>query len=46
MFHGGYRQYGNCFWIIGLLALLIIKTKELKYLLFLTVYGTEVVLPS
>ena len=35
---------GIAFWVLGLLGLLIIKTQELKYLLFLTVYGVEVVL--
>ena len=43
-FMGDIGSMGIAFWVLGLLGLLIIKTQELKYLLFLTVYGTEVVL--
>ena len=41
---GDIGSLGIAFWVLGLLGLLIIKTQELKYLLFLTVYGVEVVL--
>ena len=41
---GDIGSLGISFWVLGLLGLLIIKTQELKYLLFLTVYGVEVVL--
>ena len=43
-FMGDIGSMGISFWVLGLLGLLIIKTQELKYLLFLTVYGVEVVL--
>ena len=43
-FMGDIGSLGISFWVLGLLGLLIIKTQELKYLLFLTVYGVEVVL--
>ena len=43
-FMGDIGSMGIAFWVLGLLGLLIIKTQELKYLLFLTVYGVEVVL--
>ncbi len=43
-FMGDIGSLGIAFWVLGLLGLLIIKTQELKYLLFLTVYGVEVVL--
>ena len=41
---GDIGSMGIAFWVLGLLGLLIIKTQEMKYLLFLTVYGTDVVL--
>ncbi|MNK31561.1 putative undecaprenyl-phosphate N-acetylglucosaminyl 1-phosphate transferase [compost metagenome] len=43
-FMGDIGSIGISFWVLGLLGLLMIKTQELKYLLFLTVYGTDVVL--
>ena len=43
-FMGDIGSMGIAFWVLGLLGLLIIKTQEMKYLLFLTVYGTDVVL--
>lgn len=43
-FMGDIGSMGIAFWVLGLLGLLIIKTQELKYLLFLNVYGVEVVL--
>lgn len=43
-FMGDIGSVGIAFWVLGLLGLLIIKTQELKYLLFLNVYGVEVVL--
>ena len=43
-FMGDIGSIGIAFWILGLLGLLMIETQELKYLLFLTVYGTDVVL--
>ncbi|WP_027377501.1 MraY family glycosyltransferase [Kaistella palustris] len=42
-FLGDIGSMGIAFWILGLLGLLIIKTGELKYLLFLTVYGIDVI---
>ena len=43
-FMGDVGSMGIAFWIVTLLALLLIKTQDLKYVLFLTIYGTEVVL--
>ena len=43
-FAGDVGSMSIAFWVLALLGLLIIKTQELKYLLFLTVYGVEVVL--
>ena len=43
-FMGDIGSMGIAFWVLGLLGLLMIKTQDLKYLLFLTVYGTDVVL--
>ena len=42
-FLGDIGSMGVAFWILTLLGLLMIKTGEVKYLLFLTVYGTDVV---
>ncbi|QBO59686.1 MraY family glycosyltransferase [Chryseobacterium salivictor] len=42
-FLGDIGSMGIAFWILALLGLLIIKTGELKYLLFLTVYGIDVI---
>lgn len=42
-FLGDIGSMGIAFWILALLGLLIIKTNELKYLLFLTVYGLDVI---
>ncbi|QDP85853.1 glycosyltransferase family 4 protein [Chryseobacterium sp. SNU WT5] len=43
-FLGDIGSMGLAFWIIALLALLMLKTGQLKWILFLTVYGTETVL--
>jgi UDP-N-acetylmuramyl pentapeptide phosphotransferase/UDP-N-acetylglucosamine-1-phosphate transferase len=43
-FMGDIGSMGVAFWIIALLALLILRAKDIKYVLFLSVYGTEVVL--
>lgn len=43
-FLGDIGSMGVAFWIIALLGLLIIKTEQLKWLLFLVVYGVETVL--
>lgn len=42
-FLGDIGSMGIAFWILALLGLLIIKTGEIKYLLFLTVYGIDVI---
>lgn len=42
-FMGDVGSLGVAFWVLALLALLIVETGDLKYLLFLTVYGIEVV---
>lgn len=42
-FLGDIGSMGIAFWILALLGLLIIKTNEIKYLLFLTVYGIDVI---
>lgn len=42
-FMGDIGSMGIAFWVIALLGLLMIKTGELKWILFLTVYGIEVV---
>lgn len=42
-FMGDIGSIGIAFWILALIGLLIIRTKELKYLLFLSVYGVEVI---
>ena len=41
-FLGDIGSMGIAFWILALLGLLIIETKEIKYLLFLTIYGVDV----
>lgn len=43
-FMGDVGSMGIAFWVLALLGLLMIKTGQLKWILFLTVYGTEVVL--
>ena len=43
-FMGDIGSMGVAFWIIALLALLILRAKDIKYVLFLSVYGTDVVL--
>ena len=43
-FMGDIGSMGIAFWIIALLALLILRAKDIKYVLFLSVYGTDVVL--
>lgn len=43
-FMGDVGSLGIAFWILALLGLLIIKTEEIKWILFLTVYGVETVL--
>ena len=42
-FMGDIGSMGIAFWIITLITLLIIKTENIKYLLFLTIYGIETV---
>lgn len=42
-FLGDIGSMGIAFWILALLGLLIFKTRELKYMLFLTVYGIDVI---
>lgn len=42
-FMGDVGSMGISFWILALLGLLMIKTQELKYILFLAVYGIEVI---
>ena len=43
-FMGDIGSIGIGFWIVSLLGLLIFDTGEIKYLLFLTVYGIDVIL--
>ena len=43
-FMGDVGSMGIAFWIIALIGLLMVLTKEIKWILFLTVYGTEVIL--
>ncbi len=43
-FLGDIGSMGIAFWILALFGLLIIKTGEIKWLLLLTVYGTETIL--
>ena len=40
---GDIGSMGIAFWILALIGLLVIKTENIKYLLFLTVYGIDVV---
>ena len=40
---GDIGSMGIAFWILALIGLLLIKTENIKYLLFLTVYGIDVV---
>ena len=42
-FMGDVGSLGIAFWIVALLGLLIIKTNDLKYILFLAVYGIDVI---
>lgn len=42
-FLGDIGSMSLAFWILTLLGLLMIRTDDVKYLLFLTVYGTDVV---
>lgn len=43
-FLGDIGSMGIAFWVIALVALLILKTGELKWILFLAVYGVETIL--
>lgn len=43
-FLGDVGSMGIAFWIISLLALLMLKTEQIKWMLFLAVYGTETVM--
>ncbi|MBB6372542.1 MraY family glycosyltransferase [Chryseobacterium shigense] len=43
-FAGDVGSMGIGFWVIGLIALLIMRTGEYKYILLLSIYGMEVVL--
>ena len=43
-FMGDIGSMGIAFWVIALVALLILKTGELKWILFLAVYGIETIL--
>lgn len=43
-FLGDIGSMGVAFWIIALLGLLMLKTGEIKWILFLTVYGIETIL--
>lgn len=43
-FLGDVGSMGIAFWIIALLGLLMLKTGEIKWILFLTVYGVETIL--
>ena len=43
-FMGDIGSMGIAFWVLALLALLILRAKDIKYVLFLSVYGTDVVL--
>ncbi len=42
-FMGDIGSLGIAYWILALIGLLVMKTGELKWILLLTVYGTEVV---
>lgn len=43
-FAGDVGSMGIAFWVVALLGLLVVKTGQFKWLLFLTVYGVEVAL--
>ena len=43
-FMGDVGSLGIAFWILALLGLLIIKTNEIKYILFLAIYGIDVII--
>lgn len=43
IFLGDVGSVGIAFWIVALLGLLIIKTENFKWILFLSVYGVEVI---
>ena len=43
-FMGDIGSLGIAFWVIALVALLILQTGELKWILFLAVYGVETIL--
>ena len=43
-FMGDIGSMGIAFWVIALVALLILKTGELKWILFLAVYGVDTIL--
>ena len=42
-FMGDIGSMGIAFWVIGLIGLLMLKTGEMKWILFLSVYGIEVI---
>ena len=42
-FMGDIGSMGIAFWVIALIGMLILKTGELKWILFLSVYGIEVI---
>lgn len=42
-FMGDVGSMGIAFWVLALLGLLMIKTQDLRYILFLSVYGIEVI---
>ncbi len=42
-FLGDIGSMGIAFWVVGLLGLLMLKTGEIKWILFLTVYGIDVI---
>ena len=41
---GDIGSMGVAFWVLALVGLLMMKTQDIKYILFLTVYGVDVVL--
>jgi len=43
-FAGDVGSVGVAFWVISLILMLVVYTSELKYILFLTVYGVDAVL--
>lgn len=42
-FMGDIGSMGIAFWVVGLIGLLMMKTGEIKWILFLAVYGVEVI---